>query len=209
MKIDCPASTLIHRRMPKEAFYKHMTLTSGQRDRFVSDIDKIFAEYSFTADNLHLQKSGEIKEIILLQIEMRTEKYDAKILEAIARQNPHKLVFLLKYNDVEQLAIYHTKLYRTDWMLTDGKELAIHGFTLDDVWNHLIEQVALTNEEISNQDKQSLDDRLKRKDEIEKLEKVIKKLEATAWKEQQPKKKFDTYNRLQKTKEALEELKNG
>ena len=208
MKIDCPASTYIHRRMPKEAFYKHMTLTSGQKNRFVSDIDRIYTEYSFTVENLHLQKKGSIQEILLLSVELKTDKYDSKIIEAIARQNPHKLVFLLCLEGKEQFAIYHAKLYRTEWLDEDQANLKIKGFSLDDVWYHLVEQIALS-EEAEGAEFLSLDDRLKRKDEIAKLEKEIGKLEAAAWKEPQPKKKYEIYSHLQKYKEELEALKNG
>ena len=39
--------------------------------------------------------------------------------------------------------------------------------------------------------------------------KMIKKTEAAAWKEQQPKKQFEIYSRLRDYKQKLEELKDG
>ena len=55
----------------------------------------------------------------------------------------------------------------------------------------------------------TIDERLALQEKIVKLEKQIEKTEAAAWKETQPKKRFDLYSRLQKYKQELEELKRG
>lgn len=44
---------------------------------------------------------------------------------------------------------------------------------------------------------------------IMKLDQQVAKTEAAAWKETQPKKRFDLYTRLQKYKQELEDLKRG
>ena len=52
--IDFPTATVVHRRMPKEAFYKHLAITKMLKEKFVSDVDRIFVENSLTKDNLNL-----------------------------------------------------------------------------------------------------------------------------------------------------------
>ena len=174
--INFPDATYIHRRMPKEAFYKRLSLTTALKDKFISDVDRIF---------------------------------DGKVVEAIARQNPHQLVFLLTYEDQRQLAIYHGKLYRTEWMPDEELKLDAHGFSLEEIWNGLIEQIALYEERASSSERLSIDQRLALQEKILKLEKQIKKTETAAWKETQPKRRFDLYQRVQKYKQELEGLKNG
>jgi hypothetical protein len=137
------------------------------------------------------------------------KEFDGKVVEAIARQNPHQLVFLLTYEDQRQLAIYHGKLYRTEWMPDEELKLDAHGFSLEEIWNGLIEQIALYEERASSSERLSIDQRLALQEKILKLEKQIKKTEAAAWKETQPKKRFDLYQRVQKYKQELEGLKNG
>ena len=66
--IDFPAATVVHRRMPKEAFYKHLPLTKVLREKFISDVDRVFVENSLTKDNLNLTAESEIKEILLLAL---------------------------------------------------------------------------------------------------------------------------------------------
>lgn len=207
--IDFPAATAVHRRLPKEAFYKHLPLTTALKDKFVSDVDRITVENSLTKENLNLAADGEIKEILLLSISLKKQEFDAKIVEAIARQNPHKLVFHLTFGDTGQLALYHGKLYRTAWMPEAEVALSAKGYSLDEIWAGLIEQIALQEERTQAPTGRSIEERLTLQDQILKLEKLIAKTEAAAWKEQQPKKRFELYSKLQNYKKELEELKNG
>ena len=207
--IDFPTATAVHRRLPKEAFYKHLPLTKVLKDKFVSDVDRIIVENSLTKENLNLTADSEVKEILLLSITLKKQEFDGKVIEAIARQNPHKLVFLLMFEESRQLALYHGKLYRTQWMDATEVNLKPQGFSLDEIWDGFTEQIALYEERAEKTDTLSMDDRLKLQEEILKLEKLIEKTEAAAWKEQQPKKQFELYTRLRGYKQKLEGLKHG
>lgn len=200
---------MVHRRIPKEAFYKRLSLTASLKDRFVHDVDRIFVENSLTKENLNLSKDSDIKEILLVSITLKKQEFDGKVVEAIARQNPHQLVFMLVYEDQRQLALYHSKLYRTQWLPEKELKLDASGFSLEEIWTGLIEQIALYEERAESADKISIDQRLALQEKILKLEKQIKKTEAAAWKEQQPKKRFELYTRVQAYKKKLEELKHG
>ena len=207
--IEFPAATAVHRRLPKEAFYKHLPLTKILKEKFVSDVDRIVVENSFTKENLNLASDAEIKEIMLLSISLKNQEFDGKVIEAIARQNPHKLVFLLSFEDQQQLAIYHNKLYRTLWMAHDEIELKLQGYSLDEIWDSFIEQIALYEERAEQTDNLSIENRLAIQEQILKLEKQIDKTENAMWKEQQPKKKFELHTRLCEYQKKLEDLKHG
>ena len=207
--IEFPAATAVHRRLPKEAFYKHLPLTKILKEKFVSDVDRIVVENSFTKENLNLASDAEIKEIMLLSISLKNQEFDGKVIEAIARQNPHKLVFLLSFENQQQLAVYHNKLYRTLWMEHDEIALKLQGYSLDEIWDSFIEQIALYEERAEQTDDLSIEDRLEIQDQILKLEKQIDKTENAMWKEQQPKKKFELHTRLREYQKKLEDLKHG
>ena len=207
--IEFPAATAVHRRLPKEAFYKHLPLTKILKEKFVSDVDRIVVENSFTKENLNLASDAEIKEIMLLSISLKKQEFDGKVIEAIARQNPHKLLFLLSFEDQQQLAVYHNKLYRTLWMTHDEIALKLQGSSLDEIWDSFIEQIALYEERAEQTDDLSIENRLEIQDQILKLEKQISKTENAMWKEQQPKKKFELHTRLREYQKKLEDLKHG
>ena len=207
--IEFPAATAVHRRLPKEAFYKHLPLTKILKEKFVSDVDRIVVENSFTKENLNLASGAEIKEIMLLSISLKNQEFDGKVIEAIARQNPHKLVFLLSFEDQQQLAVYHNKLYRTLWMDHDEIALKLQGYSLDEIWDSFIEQIALYEERAEETADLSIEDRLEIQNQILKLEKQIDKTENAMWKEQQPKKKFELHTRLREYQKKLEDLRHG
>lgn len=206
--IDFPESTKTNRRIPKEAFYKHLSLSTALKSKFVSDISRIVAENSLTKENLNLVKGSEIKEILLLSIELKKQDYDQRIIESISKGNPHKLVFLISYEDQRQLAVYYQKLYLTEWMPKNKVELHLFGDSLDNIWSGLVRQVAI-GPDVQSSSNLSLDDQLGRLDEIKLLQQQIQKLEKAAWGETQPKKKFALYQDLKKHKEQLEVLKRG
>ena len=206
--IDFPESTKTNRRIPKEAFYKHLSLSTTLKSKFVSDISRIVAENSLTKMNLNLVKDSEIKEILLLSIELKKQDYDQRIIEAIAKGNPHKLIFLMSYEDQRQLAVYYQKLYMTEWMPEAKVDLHLSGDNLDNIWSGLVRQIAI-GPDVQSSSNMSLNDQLGRLDEIKLLQQRIKKLEKAAWGETQPKKKFTLYQDLKKNKEQLEVLKRG
>lgn len=207
--IDFPEATRVHRRIPKEAFYQNLSLTTAMKDKFVADVDRIMVENSLTKDSLNLTTDSNVSEILLLSVKLKKESFDGKVIEAIARQNPHKLVFLIEYMDLRQLAIYHRKLYRTEWVPGQELQLTANGFSLDEIWDGMIEQIALQEEEIDATETLSIEQRLALQGKIQKLQKLIQKTENAVWKEQQPKKKFELYTRVQQYQKELEELKSN
>lgn len=179
-----PSGTYLHRRIPKEAFYKHLSLTGKQKENFTHQIEALYIENSLTADKLHLEKKGDVVEIDVLRIELREKELDSSLLEAIARQNPHQLLFLLCFENQEKMGLYYKKLYLAEWADDGQTAMELKGFSLEEIWNGFIQQIA-------------------------QLEKLVGEKERAVWKEKQPKKKFGLYQELQKLKEQLEGLKNG
>lgn len=207
--IDFPGNTLVKRRLPKEAFYKHLPLSAALKSKFVSDVDCIILENSLTRKNLNLASDSEIKEIMLLSITLKKQNFDGKIVEVIARQNPHQLIFLLIYGNEFQLAVYQGGLYRTDWMKEKDLSLTLSGNTLDEIWDNLVRQTAISSKTVLSRKDQTVQEQLKMQDEINRLHMVIQKTEKAAWKEQQPKKRFELYTKLQGYKKQLEGITHG
>ena len=205
--ISFPSATAVNRVMPKDAFYKRLSLTSEVKDRFVSDVKHITLQNSLTATTLNLESGGKISEILVLSIDLKKQDYDVRIVENIARQNPHKLLFVLRYEQQEQLAVYHAKLYTSPWRQQSATALAVNGFTLDAIWDSFLEQIALDNSQPETQITElSVEERIKQQEEKQKLEKELAKAERLARAEKQPKKRFELYQRVQELKKRLEGL---
>ncbi len=207
--MEMPSGTRVHRLLPKEAFYKHLQINRTLKEKYVSDVEHIYVENVLTNSSLNLTVQSEIKEIMLLLVQLKKQEFDGKLIEAIARQNQHQLIFLLVYGEMCQLGLFCGKLYLTPWSHADDMALKLQGNSIDDIWNGFIEQIALYEEKAVKNDALTVEERLARQEQITKLEKLISKTEAAAWREKQPKKKFEIYTQLRDYKKLLEELKNG
>jgi Domain of unknown function (DUF4391) len=198
-----PGRAAVGRIMPKEAFYKRLTLSSELREKFVSDVKRVVIEYKLAPDTLNFEKGGEITEILVLSIDLKKQDMDYRIVESIARQNLHKLLFLLKFQDQGQLALYYSKLYKTRWMPITDLTLDARGLNLDNIWEGFIEQIALQKDVIPFDKRLSIAEKLKKQDAILKLQKEIDKLERLSRNEKQPKKRFELFTHLQGLKKKL------
>lgn len=204
--LDFPSKAAVGRIMPKEAFYKRLVLSSELRSKFVSDIKRITMEYKLSPETLNVENAGEISEILVLSIDLKKKDVDYRIIENIARQNAHKLLFLLKFGDEGQLALYYNKLYKTNWTLFSDIKLETNGLNISDIWEGYIDQIAI-NEEVLKTENLSVDDKLIKQEVILKLQNEIDKLEKRSRKEKQPKKRFELFTQLQKLKKKLKEEK--
>lgn len=207
--IQLPSATVVGHVLPKEAFYKRLTLSGDLKEKFVADIKRITLSNSLTTATLHLEAGTEVAEILVLTVELKKQQFDGRIVENIARQNPHKLLFLLRFEDKAQLAVYYAKLYTTAWTPYDEISLQVKGLMLDEIWQGFLEQIALRDGLTEALPDEDFDSRLQRQEMILKLQKEIEKLEKRTQCEVQPKKKFELYGQLQRKKSELEDLING
>ena len=167
-------------------------------------IDRIGSKNKFI-QLVNVDKSDELAEILVLTIQLKKQEFDNRIVETIARQNKHKLVFLLAYEDQQQLALYSSKLYKTPWMPAEEIKLEARGQSIPAIWEGFVEQIALTEEKPAAAP-MSIEERLRRQEQIAKLRKDMEKLENKTRKEIQPKKKFELYQQVQALRKQLEEI---
>jgi hypothetical protein len=130
--LNFPKSTVVGKNMPKEAFYKKLTIGTDLKEKFVTDIKKIVWQNKLTSATLNIDKGESITEILVLYIELKKQELEYKIIETIARQNPHKILFVLLYENLVQFAIFHNKLYKTEWRVECGEwSFKIKGLNLE------------------------------------------------------------------------------
>ncbi len=84
-----------------------------------------------------------ITEVLLLQIELKKHDFDPKLIEVIAKQNSHKLVFLLRFDKYAKLAVYYKQLYIGQWKPYEELNLVLRGNSVNEVWLSFVEQIAL------------------------------------------------------------------
>jgi hypothetical protein len=204
--VNFPNSTKVGRILPKEAFYERLNLTKELKDKFVSDIKRITLEHSLTSQTMNLPDTSEVKEIIVLAIDLKHKDLDYRVVESIAKQNKHKIVFLLRFEELGQCVVHYNKLYKGEWESLNQVHIELRGFSLDEVWSNLVEKIAVKIQTNLPDLDTDINKKLKFQETILKLQKEIEKTERLARSEKQPKKKFDLAMKVQKMQCELDDI---
>ena len=205
--MQLPSRTIVNRRIPKQKLYEHAKLNSKLAAYFTGNIAAIYWRNSLSAETLNVSSQGEITEIEVLEIILKSEDTNSKALEVINGAIPYPIVFLLSHGEKSQIWMEYkkstdknpigkiTQYYHTDWTVTEDLELPLIGLALETIYDNLFLQIAGNQLEVKENEK--ITDALARTREESKLTKEIERLEKMARAEKQPKKKYELYNRIQ------------
>ena len=144
--------------------------------------------------------AGEsIKEFYVLAVQLKRKDYDEKNIAMLSKLIPQNILFALQYEEKTQLAIYHTKLIRSDWKPTDETTISLTGLNFDTVWENAIKAIG----EIQVQEGKTLSEQIQDDERLVKLKKQIEELERKCRTEKQPRKRLELYNRMQELKKNI------
>lgn len=196
--LGLPSTTEVDRRLPKEAFYKHLRLDARTRRSFVDDIDSIVVTNSIKPSTSGFADGSDVHEILVLAILLKSDRQPNGAIEAIASANPHRIVFLTEPGGT-------TYVMRRGLQSSRGiRNLVLSGETLDDVWDSISSQVAF-----GDADGRDVDRRLDVARRIAALEAEISDLDAKCRKVRQINRKNELFAELKRKKGELKELESG
>ncbi len=197
---NLPEVTQLHKPLPKSQIYKKFQLTNAQASKFDADIARIDIVNEVSSRTIPAIKEGQnVKSFYILSVTLKTKTYDKKNIERIAKLIPQNMVFVLKYEEEVQLAVFFEKVFTTQWLDESKTELSLTGLNFDEVWENIIKKIEGGQWDSSL----TLEENIKLKEQKEKLQKEIDRLEKLARKEQQPKKKFSLVSQKRKLEEEL------
>jgi len=203
--IELPSTTRVGRKVPKERFYEQLKLTGKQRESFVRLINSITIENSIKPSTIKIADGLDVREIFLLEIALKVETLPSIVVEAIAKANPHKILFRCFYGDEEAYAVYRQgKVWATKWLKSDEAKLVPHGDNLDSLWDSLCSQVIFGSVDIRD-----VDEGIKKRQKAKTLDEEIAKLERAHGKERQIGKRNALFEKLQRARREKDALMKG
>lgn len=197
--LGLPKSTELSQALPKTRIFAKFELRSTQKERFDEDISRITIVNEISQRKVPALHPGkEVQSIYVLEIQLKRKDYDPKNIQLLSKLIPQNMLFLLRFEDLVQLAIYHTKLLMSDW----GAEpkIVISGLDMDAVWENIVKTVGTIEVEEGN----TLVEQIAIDDDRAKLKRQIEQLEEKARKEKQPRRKYEIYLEIIKLKEFLQ-----
>ena len=195
-----PHTTEIRKQLPKKAIYAKFELKPAQRDGFDADVRRIDIVAVISPTTVPAFASGEIiKEFYVLDVQLKKKDYDEKNIAMLSKLIPQNILFALQYEDETQLAIYHTKLIKSDWKSKADIEIRLSGLNLDTVWENIIKDIG----EIHVREGKTLTEQILEDERLRVLKRQIEELERKCRTEKQPRKRLELYNRMQELKKNI------
>ena len=203
--ISLPSPTYVGRKLPKEDFYRRLKLTSKQRDSFVSEIETITIANSLKPSTMRITDGEEIHEIFVIDLALKQSCVPITVTEAIAKENPHKILFRSLHGDEEHYSVHRLgKEWHTDWTPIDSETISIQGESLDEIWDSLCAQIAFGDAGIKD-----VDNEIRKRQKVKGLDEEIAKLERAHGKEKQLGKRNALFQKLQAAKRERDEILKG
>ncbi len=198
---DLPKTSEIRKPLHKKLIYEKYAaeLAGNKKDKFDADISRMIITNEISEASVNIKATEEISAIFIIQIELKRREYDDKSIIMISKLFGQKLLIVLHYENKYQLAIYKTRLLKSDWKNEEEISLKLNGLDLGRVWDNFVTQVS----GIEVQTGHTLEEQINVEAEKEKLRKQIADLEIKARKEVQLKKKFEMVQRINRYRERL------
>ena len=141
--LGLPKSTEVNRRVAKEKLYANAATTMQVRDRIKEQIESVIWRNKLADSTVGAAAGENVKEIQVFEVALRQRELDKRVLPAIARAIPYKLVFILSFGDEAQVCMEASgTFYNTDWVSRIGLTLQFAGLNLDAMYDDLLRQIA-------------------------------------------------------------------
>ncbi len=201
--LGLPRSTEVNRRVAKEKLYQNATLTPQTREMIKDQIESVFWRNKLADSTMAISAGEAVAEIQIFEIQLRQRELDKRVLPAIAKAIPYKILFILVFGDEAQLWIEAAGMfYNTDWQPLGGFALKFEGLNLDAVYENLARQISGGRLGTDGDIEEAVD----RDKQRQKLERDIVVLEKKLLREKQFNKQVELNGMLKRLRAELEVL---
>lgn len=200
--LGLPQSTEVKRPLPKVQLYKRFDWKPSQRESFDGEVSRLdFVNWIAPRTLPAIAEGAEVKEIFVIEVSLKNRDYDPKNIVLLAKSIPQRVIYLLRFEGEYRLAVYHTKLFITDWQLltTPSSLLSVKGLNLDAVWQSLVSSIGQFSVEQEN----TLTEQIKVDEERNKLLRQIAALERQMNATKQPRRKRELFEQIKKLKSTI------
>ncbi len=209
--LGLPASTEIHKQLPKTALANKFNLKPDERRLLDANVSRLELVNQISPQTIPALAAGtKVKGIYVLKVALKVRDYDERVACLILRLIPQKVVLCLAFEEEVQLAVLHEKLLVSPWRSVathgDATSLKLEGVDLDAVWLGFQRQIAdIVFEDGTEVSENTLSQALKKAEEREELRKQIERLERAINTEKQPRRKFALHQEIQKLRKKFSE----
>ena len=214
--LGLPQSTEFNKRIPKQKFYEHITVSPALKKSFVDQIRMIYWRNKVAATTVNLAPGSIVDEVEVFEIKLNSASLDEAVLRQIDREISYHIIFLLEYEGKLQAwtaykektptanAVFKVgKYYHTEWMTEAELPIRIDGLNLDAVYENFVRQIA--GDALKADSGESLKASVERDEKKKQLEKQIAVLENKMRREKQLNRQMEMNEELKKLRIELQQ----
>lgn len=215
--LGLPQSTEFNKRIPKQKFYEHITVSPALKKSFVDQIRMIYWRNKVAATTVNLAPGTIVDEVEVFEIRLNSVSLDEAVLRQIDREISYHIIFLLEYEGKLQAWTAYKektptanagfkvgKYYHTEWMTEAELPIRIDGLNLDAVYENFVRQIA--GDTLKADSGESLKASVERDEKKKQLEKQIAVLENKMRKERQLNRQIEMNATIKKLRNELSEV---
>ena len=201
--LGLPRTTQVNRRVAKEKLYQNAALAPQTREMIKDQIDSVFWRNKLADSTMAISAGETVAEIQIFEIQLRQRELDKRVLPAIAKAIPYKILFILVFGDEAQVWIEASgTFYNTDWQPLGGFMLKFDGLNLDAVYENLARQISGGRLGTDGDIEEAVD----RDKQRQRLERDIVALEKKLLREKQFNKQVELNGELKRLRNEMEGL---
>lgn len=215
--LGLPQSTEFNKRIPKQKFYEHITVSPALKKSFVDQIRMIYWRNKVAETTVNLAPGTIVDEVEVFEIKLNSASLDEAVLRQIDREISYHIIFLLEYEGKLQAWTAYKektptanagfkvgKYYHTEWMTEAELPIRIDGLNLDAVYENFVRQIA--GDALKADSGESLKASVERDEKKKQLEKQIAALENKMRREKQLNRQMEMNAELKRLREIVEVL---
>ncbi len=204
--LGLPSTTAVGRRMPKELFYRNLSLPADVERAFVDDVERIELAHSIRSATAGIPDGGAVHEVLVIEVALKERKVPEGVLSCIARTNQHKLLFMCTFGEEACLAVMLKELVVGPWHRADGLTLEVNAGGMDLVWDSIASQVAYGD---AGDGARTVEERFAGDARLKALREELAKVEARGRKERQLARKNALFDRARELKRQIADIEKG
>ncbi len=181
---DFPKTAYYGKIISKKTLYSHSKITAKTKNLFIKQIEKIIWAYKLSPETTNLATSKNIAEIQVLKIQQKTQQISPTILRTIDKAILSPILFIQQYQDQQCYAIAYkhnnniSDYFTSNWSTPQSKpEQQKPNFPTAINLQSLYQSFIIDQIPHPPRQKETLEQLIKRTQQIKNLEKQINQLQ--------------------------------
>ena len=214
---EFPAKAEFGKVLPKNKIYEHASPSTSVKSLFVKEVDKIIWSYKLSPETINLPTKGDVEEIQIFSILLKTGELKEEVLAAIDKAIPSPILYILSYEDKFQYAAAYKRrsevdkakwvvsgYYKTRWISGDKKRIPLPVVLDLKALYHALLKALIPLSQGQNETMAGL---INRAEKLKTKERELSRVEARLRKEKQFNRKVEINSKLKSLKKEIEHLR--